>query len=709
MRSLSRAGVVFVVLAWLALTTGCRSWPGYPIVEAVDLNGVDEVDSDPLLEGMATQETPRFLGVLHRVLEYSLYDPGVLAKDLERIERYLRARGYYEAKVSAARVVHVDDHYVRVELDVHLGEPVRVRRIDPVGIALLPREVAGPAVASIDMRQGEIFDEERFDADKRSLLKVLTDGGYAFAKVKANGRVDIAKHAVDVSYTIELGQRSRFGAVTFEGLGEIPERPVRDTLSIREGRPYSTADIEDGRKALIALGVFASVEIVEDRSRPESGVVPLLVRLRESKLRTLRLGGGIRFDVLRLGARVRTGWEDRNFLGGLRRFNVEATPGVTFFPTRLPTSGQPFYAPTRVLPESRLRVELRQPAFLERRTAGFTSAEYNVYPVLYPLPDDIDPKTEPILGYQELKTAFGVERSFFQHHLTVTPSYNLQGYYPFSYQGDAAGSLESVYVSFPELLTVLDFRDDPVQTRRGVYLSNSVQVAGYAFQGGISDVRVRPEIRVYTQGALGKNSVFAARLGFGFLFPGDYGESLQSDQALTNPQDPAVVRDQQKLLLRAFFSGGPNSNRGYPLRGVGPHGPIGFLVPSNVSAANCSTTYTSIEDMPSSCIRPLGGLTLWELSMETRVPLSSTFQTVLFVDASDVTRETGHIRLNVPHISPGFGFRYLTPVGPIRVDLGFRPPYLQQIGQKDLDPDEGESDMFLGQPMTLDIAIGEAF
>jgi outer membrane protein assembly factor BamA len=710
---LSRARPALVLS--VALIGGCRSWPGYPVVDEVAIAGADAVDTDPLLDGIATKETPLLLGVIPRVLEYSLYDPGVLQKDLERIERFLRARGYYEAKVSAARVVHVDAHYVRVEIDVALGEPVRVRRIDPAGIALLPAEVAGQAVAAIDMREGQIFDEERFDADKAALLRVLTDGGYAFAKVKASGRVDIAKHAVDVAYAVELGPASRFGPVRFEGLEEIPEGPVRDTLSIREGRGYSTSDIEDGRKALVSLGVFSGVEILEDHSRPETGRVPLTVRLRESKLRTVRLGGGVRFDVLRLSGRLRAGWEDRNFLGGLRRFSLDATPGVTLFPTRLPTGGQPFYAPTRVLPESRLRAALRQPSLFERRTAGFTSAEYNVYPVLYPLPEDVDPKTEPILGYHELKTSVGVERAFLRQRLVVTPSYNLQGYYPFSYQGDAAGSLESVYVSFPELLTALDFRDDPVQTRRGVYLANSLQVAGYAFQGTVSDLRLRPEVRVYTQGALGRRSVFAARLGFGFLFPKDYGDTLDPSSQLgaiagVNPENPAVVRDQQKLMLRAFYSGGPNSNRGYPMRGVGPHGPIGFLVPSNLSGVNCSLVGRTVADLPSGCIRPLGGLTLWELSMETRVPVSEAVQVVLFVDASDVTRDTALIRFDYPHISPGIGLRYLTPVGPVRVDLGFRPPYLQQIGKKELDPTEGESGTgFLGLPTTLDIAIGEAY
>jgi outer membrane protein assembly factor BamA len=335
--------------------------------------------------------------------------------------------------------------------------------------------------------------------------------------------------------------------------------------------------------------------------------------------------------------------------------------------------------------------------------------------VLYPIPADEDPKNEPVLGYHEFTTQVGVERALFSHHLTLTPSYNWQAYFPFSYRGDAASDLEQVRVSYPELVSVLDFRDDPIEPTRGFYLSNSLQVAGYVFQGTVSDVRLRPEVRVYTRGALGRRSVFAARLGFGFLFPGDYGATLNDTtssgvKAEINPKDPDVMRDQQKLLLRAFYSGGPNSNRGYPLREVGPHGPIGFQIPSGLNAVNCSTVTADLSTLPSGCVRPLGGLTLWELSLETRFPISGSFQGALFVDSSDVTREVTHIRLNVPHISPGFGLRYMTPVGPFRVDVGFRPPYLQQLGQRHLDADEGRlEDGFFGIPMAIDFAIGEAF
>jgi outer membrane protein insertion porin family/translocation and assembly module TamA len=711
-----RRGLVAITLA-SASAFGCRAWPARPVVADVEITGADEIDTDALESGLSTSETAELFGVIPRVFEYSTYDPAVLARDLERTERFFRARGYYEAKVRVARVVALDAHHVRVEIEVVPGEPVRVRRVDPAGIALLPADVAGPAVSAIGIREGEIFDEARFDADKSALLAALTDRGYAFAKITAKARVDIAAHAADISYVVELGPPARFGPITLVGLGEIPEGPVRANLGVEEGDRYSSSDLVDAQKALASLGVFSSVEVKEDRSRPESGLVPVAIQLRESNLRTVRLGGGGRLDVLRLSAHLQAGWEDRNFLGGMRRFGIDVRPGATFFPTRIPTAKDKLRTPHRVLPQGRVNTELRQPSFIEGRTAGFVSSEFGVYPVLYPLEAGTDTRLEPILGYVEVTAGTGVERAFLGQHLIVRPSYNWQAYFPFSYQEQAAEKLRPVRVSFPKLDVTFDYRDDPVNTKRGVYLTNSFEVAGYAFRGTVSDVRVRPEARVYTRGALGKRSVFAARLGFGFLFPrpapgsGHYGETLdegtaEASLAETDPGNVAVIRDQQKLLLRAFYSGGPSSNRGYPHRGVGPHGPIGFQIPTATSGVNCSLTGREVEDLPPECVRPLGGLTLWELSLETRFPIAGPIYGAIFVDASDVTRDVGHIRLDYPHLSPGFGLRYLTPVGPFRVDFGFRPPYLQAIGQKRLPEKEGTSG---GLPLAIDVAIGEAF
>jgi len=180
-----------------------------------------------------------------------------------------------------------------------------------------------------------------------------------------------------------------------------------------------------------------------------------------------------------------------------------------------------------------------------------------------------------------------------------------------------------------------------------------------------------------------------------------------------NPEAPDVVFDQEKLLLRAFYSGGVNSNRGYPLRGVGPHGPVGFLVPTGV---NCSQQngVPAIEDLNAACIRPLGGFTLWEASLELRFPLSGALSGVAFADASDVARDIGHVRFTVPHLSVGPGIRYLTPVGPLRLDIGYRVPGAQALGEKELSIEEGSRDVgnlfgISWLPMAVNIALGEAF
>jgi outer membrane protein insertion porin family/translocation and assembly module TamA len=131
---------------------------------------------------------------------------------------------------------------------------------------------------------------------------------------------------------------------------------------------------------------------------------------------------------------------------------------------------------------------------------------------------------------------------------------------------------------------------------------------------------------------------------------------------------------------------------------------VGFLVPTG---QNCGGV--PIDQLPAACIRPLGGLTLWEASLEVRFPILGPLLGSTFVDASDVTRSVGEIRFDVPHISPGLGLRYRTPVGPVRLDVGYRVPGLQQIGQTDLERNEGDPNKVFGAPIAIHIALGEAF
>jgi outer membrane protein insertion porin family/translocation and assembly module TamA len=649
-RALGLAGLL------LAATLGCtRIPPGRYAIDKVDVEGTSSVESAEVEDKIATAESPRFLGLFRGVvLEYELFDPYILERDLARIERLYRARGFYQAHARAGRVEKLDESHVRVSVVVDEGPAVKVREIKVQGITTLPIDDAAAALTAVRrrLRTGRNFDEERYESARDELLHAFTDRGYAFAKVEGRVEVDLAHHVADVFFDVTPGQAARLGAVSITGLGPLPEEPVRRALDLAEGELYSAAKLDAAKRAIIGLGVFSEAEVEPDLSQPKSPIVPVKVIVKPTELRTVKVGGGIELDVIRAGVHALTGWEDRNFLGGLRRFNIDLRPGVVLYPTRIPT----FQKPEAVLLEARARAELRQPGVIEARTGGILRGEVNVYPVIFPNTRT----TEFVPGYLDLSAGYGLDRSFGPFYASIF--YNFQNSFPFQY-GAALQNLDKVVLSYVALRTTLDLRNDAIRPRSGLFLSNDFQVAGLPvtpnFRGPGSlfaeDLRLQPEVRGYVP--LSRRWTLALRASVGFLypFPASYGSSL-------GPTLFPSTDDIQLVFFRGFFSGGPNSNRGYPYRGVGPKGNVSQFLPG------------VFED-----VFPTGGLSLWEASVEVRFPLSGDLGGVAFCDASDVSRYRFDIRLLYPHLSCGAGIRYDTPVGAVGLDLGFPIPGLQAL------------------------------
>jgi outer membrane protein assembly factor BamA len=238
-----------------------------------------------------------------------------------------------------------------------------------------------------------------------------------------------------------------------------------------------------------------------------------------------------------------------------------------------------------------------------------------------------------------------------------------------------------------------------VHPHEGAFFSNDLQVAGVG--GSATDLREQAEARGYLP--LAKKWTLAARVTGGLLFPKNYGTTIKRNadgEQFTAGEHNEVVQDIQLMFLRGFFSGGAGSNRGYALREVGPHG----IVPqaSTVQAEGCvDTTNTPV------CALPLGGFTLWEASVELRFPLSGALTGAAFTDTSDVSDKKVDFRLSRPHLSVGLGLRYDTPVGPIRLDAGYRVPGLQ-VPAGTTDEGEPSSNLF-GAPVAVSFGIGEAF
>jgi outer membrane protein insertion porin family/translocation and assembly module TamA len=733
--------------------TGC-------VIADVSVVGNKGVPASAIKEKIATIETSRTLfGVLEDVpilslwdrinVDYEKLDPLVLERDLARVERLYRARGYYEAHARAARVERSGKDRVKIEIVVEEGVPVLVGKVivDWAGGAAPPRNVnlaAGKAARGLAV--GAPFAESAFEETKKNVTRVLTSRGYAYALVEGKATVDLVAHRADVHYDASLGPPTKFGPITIEGAGDLPMDRIRQAIDIKEGTPYSSGTIDSAQVALSDLRVFGSVEAVPQltpRDKPQSEWVthvPVVFHVTPTTLKTGKAGFG--FEVgSRVAVRGVFGWENRNFLGGLRTLTLEAKPGFVLYPYTL---NNLFTVAPSILPELRVHAVLEQPGFIEARTHGILSTDFAMY--------QLQPAAE--LGYLEVTGKTGVQRDWWDGRVHVAIFPNVQFDLPVDLhipvaKAPGGGGYNNLLLPFLQLIGTLDLRRgvdgkrDPINPHSGIYLTNEVQLAAGPSSISSTDVRERVDLRGYIP--VSKKLTLALRFSGGVLgafggalaqtpypaAPADYVPLPITDlDAYHTPTncDPTLPAGQvcrgrylQLLQLRGFYSGGTNSNRGYAYNGIGPQEQIPGI----------STLSNSGVPLPLA----IGGKALWEASVELRIPVYDKLGMALFVDGSDVRdRLADFAERFAPHLSTGVGIRYGTPVGPLRADLGLRIPGAQVIGFAPkcsaFDPgaspgpaqicQPGQSapaNAYLPQkwgqaggiPLALSLAIGEAF
>lgn len=669
------------------------------ILDAIDFRGNDSLPAEEIEEKIASRASPDFLWLFKGVIyDYELFDRYVLERDLQRIERLYRAQGFYKAKARAGRVFATGKRSVRVEIVIEEGPETKVARVDLHGKQELSPEVQAEMEKTIArLAPGKRFTEAAFEETALALTSMLASNGYAYARVSRVADVDLPNDRVSVGFWLKPGVLARYGAVRILGLKNIPEAPIRRALDLRAGDVYSLSELTEAEQALLGLGIFSSVRVERDDTKGKSpGVVPIRVVVEVSKLRNVHGGFGVQADTLKTGAHLIGGWEDRNFLGGLRRFSITARPGVILYPTRLPN----FEPPKNYLPQGRLRADFTQPGLIEARTNLIATGEVSLYPVLLAR---LGP-TAPILGYRDTRARAGFERSLWRAYGTLTHA--VQRVTPFTYKGSLDADLKPVLIGYPEVFTSLDLRNNSVRPHSGAYFSNNFQVAGLTF-GDARDIKLRPEARGYLP--LGRRLTLAGRATFGVILNNNYGRTTyanargQLDSTSLTPLGVTRrewVRDLQLSYLRGFFGGGPASNRGYADAEIGPRGIVPFYNPGQ----SAQQLDSACRDTASGCEVPLGGLTLWESSLELRFPLSGPLAGAVFSDVGDVSGERLTFNWR-PHLSVGVGLRYETPIGPVRLDVGYRVPGAQGRVLEE----EGPANDLWGAPMAISFGIGESY
>jgi outer membrane protein assembly factor BamA len=197
----------------------------------------------------------------------------------------------------------------------------------------------------------------------------------------------------------------------------------------------------------------------------------------------------------------------------------------------------------------------------------------------------------------------------------------------------------NVHLSTLSASWVHDTRDNVLDAHRGIYQNYEI---------GINPAW------------LGSNFSFAAFVGQTAYYKNIHSGTIWANSIRLGLKQ-AYAGSEVPLSSR-FFSGGGSTLRGFPLNGAGPQRTI-------VACGNPND--------PATCSKitvPAGGNELLILNTELRFPLNTIKQglgLVTFYDGGNVFPSIGfHDFTSLYSNTVGIGFRYATPVGPIRIDIG---------------------------------------
>lgn len=627
--TLRLAGLLTLALASACATT--KPPPDEPKVVAVSIEGTEQLREGQIKDRIVTSATPWLEHINPFGSGPSYFDPNAWQADLRRIERFYQSEGFYQARVVSDAVEPRGEDRVAVTATVQEGEPTHIEDIQVSGLeALTPEQRAG-ALADLPLRKGAIFREEDWAGVKDLIQGRLRELGFAEAEVGGEVRVEVTNRTAVVELQAKPGERYKFGNIfvaTDANPQVAPKRIIEQAQgAIRKGDWFTESALSEAQARVFRMGVFGAVKVNRGAPDREAGTVPVVVDVREAPFHSIRLGLGLGLETTRNDARVVGEWTNRNFLGGLRRFTVRGRAGYAVLPN--------VFNPVTQGPIFDLTGEFEQPRFIWRDVRLQTSAT-------------VERGLEQAYSYLGGRLRGGLVWQPFPS-LSIIPSYNLEVY---RLNGQATQGLTTtvppivlgcaelvtsgpcnIALSFLEEIVEWDRRDDKIEPREGFYTALSLQEGGGPLQGDFTYFRVMPDVRYYRSFGDSRRLTLAARVRVGTLIP--------------------LGSNKLSSIVTRFYSGGPN------MRGFNSQ----RLSPQTVVLDTNGNTETV----------PVGGNGLFESSLEARYRITPSLAVAAFWDTGFVSVERFNFSiLKDLYYAVGVGMRYLTVVGPIRVDLARR-------------------------------------
>jgi outer membrane protein insertion porin family len=699
---------VWVLVALISATTLLGQEPQL-VVRQLDFRGNQAIPDEVLASGIATTNSSWFArNPLVRWVGLGAkrsFDPQEFRRDVVRLSVLYKRSGYYNAIIDT--VVHRTPEDVYITFSIKEGEPIVVTSLAITGFDSLRDRARVLAVRDLPLQQGDPFNRFLMQASADTITRRLRDHGYPSAAVFTSFDVNTPARRASVALDVAPGPRALIGAITVVGARRVDTSLVRKLLVARPGRRYSQEELFQSQRNLYESDLFrfATVNIDSSKFQANSDSVPLLVQVNEGKRRRIRGGLGYATNDCFRGS---LGWTTRNFLGGGRILDL--TSRVSKVGVGEPLDWGLANNICGALREDSvgsaklnfyLGASIRRPAFLSPNNALTVSvfserrSEYKVY------------------LRQETGASIALTRTTPRRRnplaLTYTVSYGrteatAQSFCSFfnACTADVVDALRENRVlatltasaNFPRVNSQVDPTRGSLATLELTYASKyigSSELQQFTrFAGGMSWYR-----------PLTRDVILSWRVRGGVIFSPTLDVASESG---------AFIPPEQR-----FYAGGPNDVRGFNRNELGP---VVYVVPQ--SHVDTATARGLPIDPDSVRVAATGGNSSAVANVELRVPspvFSSRLRLALFVDAGGVWQRGENERTAVIRVTPGFGLRVATPLGPARLDLAYNPYKLQpgtlfQFDQAgNLFPVPGQSSYVLprGSKLTIHFAVGQPF
>jgi outer membrane protein insertion porin family len=574
-------------------------------------------------------------------LPHGRYTEAFRRKDEENITNLYRSNGFRDVKVHSV----VDRNYqgkagqVAVTVEIDEGAQWVVDRVDLNGMNRFRTEAVSRRLAS---SEGQPFSEANLAMDRNEILTYYYARGFPDANFQASWAPCGAPHHVNITYTITEGDRKYVRKVLTSGIRTTRQSVADKVITLKPGDPLSPVAQNDIQKRFYDLGIFARVDTAIQNPDGDTDSEYVLYNLEEANRYLLQVGAGT--QVARFGTPSSTSLSNPGGATGV-------SPQISLDLTRLNFRGVgqsiAFHGLLSTL-EKRGSINYLIPRFLDDPNRNLT------FTLLYD--NSLNVRT------------FASHREEGSVQFSQTFSKSLSGSLVFDYRRVSVSSIVISVLLIPQLLQPVrigmisanltqDRRDDKADAHRGIYNTADFGVAGKFFASQRSFGRVL--LRNATYHRLPRNMVLARQTQFGVIAPF---------------AAPAGLSDQESVPLpERFFGGGADSLRAFPYNQAGPRDTGMSLV-----AGSPSSQPTGF---------PLGGNALFFNNVELRFPfIGSNIQGVLFHDMGNAFSSIGNIsfRFSQKNLqdfdytvhAAGFGVRYRTPVGPVRLDLAYsiNPP-----------------------------------